>query len=169
MTDSSSFRIDGPDTLRSGLILLILGLGITGYGAYDYVQQSDAMWSAVEVDATITEVDLVTESSVSGQSGGKSSYEPRVKFTYEYQDTTYTGTNVFPADITPEYDQRSNAESVIDEYDEGESVTAYVDSTDPDHAFLKNKTSNTPLILAGTGAVASLFGAVSSLKKYQNN
>jgi hypothetical protein len=68
-----------------------------------------------------------------------------------------------------EYDQRSNAESVIEEYEDGKTVTAYVDSTGPDHAFLKNKTSNTPLILAGIGAVASLLGAVSSLKKYQNN
>ncbi|QGX93899.1 DUF3592 domain-containing protein [Haloplanus rallus] len=168
MTESSSFSIDGPDTLRGALILFIVGLGITGYGAYDYVQQSDAMRNAAEVDATITEVDVVTESSVGGAAGGEISYEPRVEFRYKYQGTTYTGTNVFPADINPEYD-KSNAEAVIDEYEEGESVTAYVDSTDPDHAFLKNKTSNQPLIAAGIGAMISVLGAVSALKKYRTN
>jgi hypothetical protein len=169
MTGSSGFSIDGPDTLRGALILLIVGLGITGYGAYDYVQQSDATRNAVEVDATITEVDVVTESSVGGAAGGELSYEPRVEFTYKYQGTTHTGTNVFPADIAPEYDQRSNAESVIDEYEEGESVTAYVDSTDPDHAFLKNRPSNQPLIAAGIGAMISVLGAVSILKQYRTS
>jgi hypothetical protein len=88
---------------------------------------------------------------------------------YEYRGTTYTGTNVFPADIAPEYDKRSNAESVVDEYDEGKSVTAYVDSTDPSHAFLKHRRSDEPLIAAGLGAVISLLGAVFTLRNYFEN
>ncbi|MBB6645994.1 DUF3592 domain-containing protein [Halobellus ruber] len=168
MTDSSDLDIDGPDTLRGAMILLVLGLGVTGYGAYDYVQQSDAIRNAVEVDGTITEVGVDTQSSVSGQSGGDVRYEPRVKFTYEHQGTTYTGTHVYPADISPEYDQRSKAESVVAEYEEGASVTIYVDSTDPSHAFLENKTSNQPLMIAGIGAIVSVFGAASTLKKYRN-
>jgi hypothetical protein len=169
MTDSSDFGIDGPDTLRSDLVLLLLGLGITGYGAYDYVQQSDAIRNAVEVDATMTEVDVVTESHLGGQSGRGVHYEPRVEFTCEYQGTTYTGTNVYPADIGPEYDQRSNAESVVGEYQEGTSVTAYVDATDPSHAFLRNKTSNEPLIAAGISVVISLLGSASTVKKHRSH
>jgi hypothetical protein len=169
MSDSAGFNIDGPDTLRGALILLVLGLAVTGYGAYDYVQQSDTLQNAAEVDATVTEVGVVTQSSVGGQSGGKVHYEPRVEFMYEYRGTTYTGTNVFPADIAPEYDKRSNAESVVDEYEEGKSVTAYVDSTDPSHAFLKHRRSDEPLIAAGLGAVISLLGAVFTLRNYFEN
>jgi hypothetical protein len=168
MTESSSISIDGPETLRGALILLILGVGVTGYGAYDYVQQSDAIRNAVETDATLTEVDVVAQGSVGGASGGDVDYEPDVTFTYEYQGQTYTETNVFPADIAPEYDTESKAESVIREYEEGSPVTAYVDATDPSHAFLKNRTSNQPLIAAGIGIVLSLLGAVSSVKKCQN-
>ncbi|MFC6875449.1 DUF3592 domain-containing protein [Halobellus marinus] len=166
MADDSGISIDGPDTLRGALLLLVLGLGVTGYGAYDYVQQSDAIRSAVEVDATITDVGVETTSAPAGNAQVK--YEPRVEFTYEYQGESYTGTNVFPATIAPEYEQRSNAESVIDEYEDGMTVTAYVDPADPNDAFLQNKTSNTPLLAAGIGAVISLLGAVSALEKYRN-
>jgi hypothetical protein len=167
MADSSGVSISGPETLRGAMILLVLGLGLTGYGAYDYVQQSDAIRSADEVDATITDLEIETESARAGNA--RVNYEPRVEFTYEYQGESYTGTNVFPATIAPEYEQRSNAESVIDEYEEGMTVTAYVDPADPNDAFLKNKTSNTPLLAAGIGAVISLLAAASAVKKYRNN
>lgn len=167
MTDDSGVSINGPDTLRGAMLLLVLGLGVTGYGAYDYVQQSDAIRNAVEVDTTITDVGVETTSARSGNAQVK--YEPHVEFTYEYQGESYTGTNVFPATIAPEYEQRSNAESVIDEYEEGMTVTAYVDPTNPDGAFLKNKTSNTPLLAAGIGAVISLLAAASALEKYRNS
>lgn len=158
MTDGSSLSIDGPDTLGSAMLLLVLGLGLTGYGTYDYVQQSDALRNAAEVEATITETDVVTQGSVSGQTGGEVHYEPRIAFTYEYQGESYTGTNVFPAHIAPEYNQRSKAESVISEYETGTTVTACVDPNDPGDAFLKNTPSDTPLIAAGIGATISLFG-----------
>lgn len=168
MTDESGFSIDGPDTMRGAMLLLLAGLALTGYGAYDYVQQSDAIRDAVEVDATITEADVVTRSSVSGQAGGKVHYEPDVEFAYQYQDTTYTGTHVYPADIAPEYGSRSKAEALVDEYENGTSVTAYVDPADPEHAFLKNRTSNEPLLFAGVGAVISLLGGASTAKKYRS-
>lgn len=169
MTDGFSLSIDGPDTLSSAILLLLLGLGLTGYGAYDYVQQSDTIRNAVEVEATITETDVVTEGSVSGQTGGKVQYEPRVEFTYEYQGVSYTGTNIFPTHIAPEYDQRSKAESVISEYETGTTVTAYVDPNDPSDAFLKNKTSDTSLVAAGIGGVISLLGGASVWKKHRTN
>jgi hypothetical protein len=168
MTDSSGLSVDGPDTLRGAVLLLLVGLAITGYGAYDYVQQTEAIRNSVEVDATITEVGVETQSSVGGQSGGKVHYEPDVEFTYEYRGETYTGTHVFPADIAPEYDTQSKAESVVDEYEEGTTATAYVDSADQSHAFLKNRASNEPLLAAGIGGVLSLLGAASTVQKYRS-
>jgi hypothetical protein len=148
------------------MVLLVLGLGLTGYGAYDYAQQSGALRNAVEVNATITDVGIETEGASTKDAGVN--YEPRVEFTYEYRGNAYTGTNVFPATIAPEYDQRSRAESVVDGYEAGATATAYVDPDDPDDAFLKHKTSTTPLIAAGIGAVISLLGAASALQKYRN-
>jgi hypothetical protein len=41
-------------------LLLVVGLAATGFGAYDYVQQSEAVESATE----ITETDVETDSRV---------------------------------------------------------------------------------------------------------
>jgi hypothetical protein len=38
------------------LITLILGIGIAGYGSYDYVQQSNAVDDAVAVETTVVDI-----------------------------------------------------------------------------------------------------------------
>ena len=164
MADDSSFSINGPSTLRGAVILLIVGLLATGFGAYDYVQQSDAVANSVEVDAEITEIGV--ESVSSGSSSG-ASYKPTVQFTYEFEGTSYTGTNVFPAEISSNYDTESAARAVLEDYEAGDTVTAYVVSNDPSKAFLKNKTSNTPLLFVGIGLLFVLLGGASSVKHYQ--
>ena len=52
MSDTG-ISVDGPKTLKGALALLLIGLAVTGYGAYDYTQQSDAVADAVEVGAAI--------------------------------------------------------------------------------------------------------------------
>jgi len=86
--------ISGPSTVRGAVLMLVIGLAATGYGAYDYTQQSNAVEDAVEVDATITDLDI--ESTSSAGSSTDVSYRPTVRFTYEYEGTAYASTNVFP-------------------------------------------------------------------------
>lgn len=134
MSDESGFSIDGPNTFRGAVLLLVVGLAASGYGAYDYLQQSDAVENSVEVDAEITEVGV---ESVSSSSSGGADFTPTVQFAYEYQATSYTSTNVFPAEITRNYDTEDAARSVLDDYETGETATAYVAPDDPGNAFLK--------------------------------
>jgi len=129
--------ISGPSTVRGAVLMLVIGLAATGYGAYDYTQQSNAVEDAVEVDATITDLDI---ESTSAGSSTDVSYRPTVRFTYEYEGTAYASTNVFPSTISTNYDTESTARSVVEEYAVDESATAYVDPSDPD-AFLKHRTS----------------------------
>jgi hypothetical protein len=161
MSDSG-LSIDGPKTLKGAVLLLVVGLAMTGYGAYDYTQQSDAVDGAVAVDATITELDV--ESTSRGSSPG-TDYRPTVRFTYEYEGTEYASTNIFPSAITPNYDTESAAREVVAGYAVGESVTAYVDPADPDGAFLKAQTSNAPLFAAMLGLFLALGGVVSAVKR----
>ncbi|WP_318568669.1 DUF3592 domain-containing protein [Salinigranum marinum] len=165
MADDTGISINGPETLRGAVVLLVIGLGVTGYGVFDYVQQSDAVRESVEVDATITEVGVETESSPSSGTGVE--YEPRVEFAYEYRGDSHTGTDLFPAEIAPRYDTRSAAESAVRAYEEGTTVTAYVDPDDPDDAFLRHETSNAPLLAVGIGAVFALLGGLSTAKRYR--
>lgn len=164
MADDSGLTVDGPDTLAGAVAFLLVGLAITGYGVYDYTQQSDVLDDAVEVEATVTEVGVESQSS-SSTSGVD--YEPRVRFTYEYEGTTYEGTRLFPATTAPEYETESAARDAVSEYAENQTVTAYVVPDDPDGAFLRAQRSNAPLTLAGIGGVISLLGGAVTVKRYR--
>ncbi|WP_277552254.1 DUF3592 domain-containing protein [Halobaculum limi] len=155
-------QIDGPDSLRGALLFLVVGVAVAGYGVVDYTGQSDAVADAVEVDATVTAVG-VEEASTPGE--GTVDYTPRVRFEYDFRGTAYTGTRLYPATIAPEYDTRSAAEDAISDIDEGDTVTAFVDPSDPDGAFLRRDTSNAPLLAVAIGGVLALFGGYTTTKR----
>ena len=153
--------IGGPKTRRGAVLMLLIGLAVTGYGAYDYTQQSDAVADAVEVDAAVTDVGV--ESTSTGSSPG-TDYRPTVRFTYEYEGTEYASTNIFPSAITSNYDTESAAREVVAEYAVGESTTAYVDPADPDGGFLRTETSNAPLVAVGVGLLFAFVGGRSAIR-----
>jgi hypothetical protein len=153
--------IGGPKTRRGAVLMLLIGLAVTGYGAYDYTQQSDAVADAVEVDAAVTDVGV--ESTSTGSSPG-TDYRPTVRFTYEYEGTEYASTNVFPSSITSNYDTESAAREIVAEYAVGESTTAYVDPADPDGGFLRTETSNAPLVAVGVGLLFAFVGGRSAIR-----
>jgi len=163
VSDESGFSIDGPNTFRGAVLLLIVGLAASGYGAYDYVQQSDAVSDSVEIDAEIT--DIGVESVSSGSSPGVE-FKPTVRFAYEYQGTSHTSTNVFPAAITKNYDTEAKARSVLEGYETGATATAYVAPDEPGSAFLKNQTSNSPLLFVGIGLAIAVVGGFSAVNRY---
>jgi len=156
--------IDGPKTLRGAVIVLVIGVAVAGYGAYDYTQQSSAVDDAVAVDATITDLD-VESTSTGGEAGVD--YRPAVRFTYEYEGTEYASTNVFPSAITSNYDTESAAREVVEGYAVDESATAYVDPSDPDGGFLKAQTSNAPVVAAVFGSFFVLVGGASAVKQFR--
>lgn len=162
MADDWSLSVDTPDSLRRALLLLVVGLAATSFGAYDYIQQSDAVDDAVEVDAEVVAVGV--DAAAGGSSAG-TDYRPTAEFTYEYDGETYTSTSVFPSATSPNYDTESAAREVLAGYDAGDTVTAYVDPADPDGAFLLDRTSNAPLLFAGIGAAFVAVGGVSTLRR----
>jgi hypothetical protein len=141
------------------MIMFIIGVCVTGFGIYDYTQQSDAIADAVEVDATVTETGV--EPVRSSAAGGN--YKPTVEFTYRYQGESYTGSNVFPSAVTKNYDTQSAAETAIQDYEVGSTTTAYLDPETPDDAFLRDAKSNSPLVFAGVGGLFILVGGRSIL------
>ena len=160
VSDESGLSINGPESLRGALLMLLVGLALVGYGGYDYVQQSEAVENSVEVTATVESVGVETVSARRGVD-----HEPTVRFGYEYEGATYESTSVFPASISPSYDTESAARSVVSEYEEGETTTAYVAPDRPGEAFLKNRTTNTPLLAAGFGLLFALGGGWFTLKR----
>lgn len=162
MADDSGLSVSGPDSVGGALLYIIIGVAVLSYGGYDYVQQTEAVRDSVEVDATITELSIETDSGTSSSPGRN--YEPIVAFDYTYNGTEYTGTKIYPAEIEQNYDTRSEARSVIEPYEQGTQTTAYVSPDEPGDAFLKNKTSTAPLIALVLGGVFTLFAAVSAVR-----
>lgn len=155
--DGFSIRVGGRevDPVRGGLLALVLGLAVAGYGGYDYQQQRQALADAVEVEATVVETGV---EATSGSSNPGASYRPAVTFDYRYGGQNYTSHSVFPSSTTPNYDTRSAAAAVLDGYEAGETATAYVDPDDPGSAFLVHRESSGPLLAVGIGGVVALLG-----------
>lgn len=134
-------------------VILLIGIAMMGYGGHDYLQQSEAMQKAVETEATIT--NLGTE-EVHIRRGIV--YEPTATFEYRHQDESFNSSNVFPAGSTSDYNSRSKAESVLEDYQVGETATAYVVPSSPSEAFLKDTQSSVPFESVGLGVLIALVG-----------
>lgn len=163
MSDDSGVSINGPDSLKGALLYILIGIVILSYGGYDYVQQTETVRESVEVDATITELDIEADSGTSSNPGAN--YDPVVEFEYIYQGDEYVGTKIYPANIEQNYETQSGAESAIEEYEEGSQTTAYVSPNQPEDAFLKNQTSDAPIIAIVLGGLFTLFAIFSAVKK----
>lgn len=136
---------------RATVVLLLIGSALVGYGGYDYAQQSAAVDDAVAVEATVIETDIE-------RTGGRgASYDARVEYTYRYDGTEYASDELFPGSISPTYDSRADAESVIDPYEVNETVTAYVDPASPGEAFLERQTTTGPFLFVGLGCLVVLL------------
>lgn len=162
MTDDSSVKINGPNSFKGALLYILIGIAIVSYGGFDYAQQTEAVRESVAVEATITELSVETNGGTSSNQGVD--YSPTVAFEYTYNGTTYTGTKIYPADIQENYETRSSAELVIEEYERGTQTTAYVVPDQPRDAFLKNQTSNAPIIAVVLGGLFTLFATFSAVR-----
>jgi len=150
----------GGESSRGILVFLLLSVAGAGYGGYDYLQQSEAVRNAVEVDATITEMGVESDPG----RRGSVDYRPTVSFDYSYEGEAYTGSSVFPGSVAPDHDTESAAREVVAEYEAGETVTAYVDPADPGNAFLKNQKTDTPVKLVAIGLVGVIITAVKHVR-----
>jgi hypothetical protein len=143
---------------KGTVILTLVCLAVITYGGYDYVQQSEAVDDAVTVEATIE------EASVSqSESRGSSDYYVQIEFTYPFRGTQYTGDQLFPGSISQSYDTRSEAQSAIGPYDEGETVTAYVDPANPSEGFLERQTITSPFEFIAIGGLVLLITALNAV------
>jgi len=78
-------------------------------------------------------MDAVVERSYVAAGGGQDGPDPVVRYRYTVDGTEYTNSQLCPvAGATCTGD----AEEVVEKYGEGETVTAYVDRTNPEDSYL---------------------------------
>lgn len=154
-----NMEINGPSGPFGIAIAILVGLGTMGYGAYDYTQQTSALETATTVNATIVFTGVETNSQRRG-----TSYSPQATFNYSYEGTNYTASNVYPGEIPQTFDREEAARAQLEGYDQGTTVTAYVPRDNPNDAFLRRESSNTPFFVIGFGALFVLGTVYSALR-----
>jgi Tfp pilus assembly protein PilV len=131
---------------KLSLISIILGvvlLGVAGYMAYS---QQQSLSSGVQVEATVESKEVTMASSKRGDR-----YTPHVTYSYTYNGTQYTSDNIRPGIGTKASDTRAAAEDRIDQYNVGETTTAYVVQGSPSKSYLERESSPLPLIFGILG------------------
>ena len=98
-------------------------------------------------------------------------YYPRVEYEYAVDGTTYDDERVFHASQVSndpgelrgkEFDERSDAQAVLDRYRPGTAVTVYYDPTDPATSYLENPSTDL-LISAGMMGAFGLLAALAGV------
>ncbi|MBB6647161.1 DUF3592 domain-containing protein [Halobellus sp. MBLA0160] len=150
--------------------LLWTGLGavIAWNGWQSHTDEQERVGDAVEVQAEITDLGVTetqqaTDENEAGPRTTRTEYAPRVTFEYAFEGDEYTSDNVEPpsagADTTVRYPDESGARSHLEEYDEGQTVTAYVDPDAPGEGFLERETNTVRnLAIVGVGGLMMVVG-----------
>jgi hypothetical protein len=145
------------------VVILLVGLGFVGYGAYTYTSQSAALDSTETVNATVSSTSI--EESPGGRRGG-TDYRPQVSFNYTYEGESYSSSNLYPSGVTQSSGTKDGAESTLEGYEPGANVTAYVPTDSPGSAFLKNQRSTRPLFMMGVGGLVAVLALVSIVRNH---
>jgi hypothetical protein len=150
------------------VIGFLVGLAFTGAGGFIIFNHYQATMHSTPVDG------VVVESSVADLEGNPSAGDPGgsrpyIEYRYTYKGTTYTSSKLCPGEgnlgcYGPNTEKE--AQSVVDRYPEGSSVTVHVDPDDPSNVYLIEE--GLPLVYlvpVGMGLLAIVGTAVRFVKQ----
>jgi len=153
----------GRDTL-GGVVLVLIGIGIlTGVYLFPFSTYQEIR-SHQQTDAEILSTDIEQAEEVE-EGETEIEYYPRVEYRYTVDGETYTDTRIFHETQVgneegelrgKEYDERSDAEDIVQKYQEGSTGRVYYDPSDPSTSYLKDASGN---LLLTTG-IGGLFGVL---------
>lgn len=143
-------------------LLLVLGIGIAGYGATKYQEQEEMATTYEETEALILSSKVARQSGA-GQEGP--SFYPDIVFEYRVDGEKYRSSRVFLAGGTG---SKFEFEDVVDQYEPGTRTTAYYDPDDPSKAYLVEQRTNGPLMVSGFGLLFALTGVLGVIGLFQD-
>lgn len=140
------------DMSKLSLISITLGVMLLGAAGYMAYSQQQSLSSGVQIEATVESTDI----TYSSDNGGR--YTPHVTYSYTYNGTQYTSENIRPGAGTKTSNTRTAAEDRIDQYNIGETTTAYVVRGSPSKSYLKKKSNPLPVMTNPLPAIISVLG-----------
>jgi hypothetical protein len=142
-------------------LALVIGVACIAGGVYLTSDAYAATLSAEEVDA------VVLESSVGAVSGDDREFRVHVTYEYTYDGETHTSDNIYAgAGDNDRFSVRGNAESFLEDYQEGDTVTANVNPDDPSQAHLESGIRVTSLVGYAVLVLVGLVAVAGGLKQW---
>ena len=135
------------------MVFVAAGLLFAGVGTGTAIRQARALAHSHPVSATVVGLDIETHTT-NGRGG--TTYRPVVRFQYQVDGTTRMGDRVGPLG---ESHGGHWAWRVLDRYEVGQRVTAWVRDDLPDSAYLEHVSSFTPYYMLSFGVVFAGFSA----------
>ena len=149
------------------ILLVVAGLIASAFTIHTVIDQDHALRTFQPQPATITSSEIQIAHSYRSTTW----YTPAITYTYPIAQATLTSSQLFPVDTSGNY---AWAKSVAKQFPPGAHVTAYVDPTNPDHAFLLHNYLFAPYLYAVASLLAVstgilLLSSAATLWRAQNN
>jgi|APHM01.1.fsa_nt_gi Protein of unknown function (DUF3592). len=153
----------GKGATISNIVIVLVGFGLIFLGYNTYTSQNQALENPVNVSATVTNTAIQEDNS---RRGGID-YQPVIEYEYSFEGQEYTSDNMYPGGQSPkDYNLQSNAEEMLDDYEEGTEINVSVPPGSPGEAFIKAKETNSPLFFIGIGVLFVIMGSYKILQRY---
>lgn len=141
--------------MSGSAMAVAIGLLFAGIGGYLYMDQQAAIENSERIEATVVNSHVQVDEGTGTEAD---SYYPVVEYEYTYDGQTYTSDNVFPG-VGSSSTSLSRAREIVDDYQQGDQVTAYVNPDDPQEAYLIEETDSLfHFAFIGAGGLAVLLG-----------
>lgn len=145
------------------LVMVVAGLVCAGFGGWLLHDQTQQLETFEPVDAELrtAEVDHWEE-----YNDGRyiDTYAPEVSYSYVVDGQRYTSENFRPGTGRETFRDRAEAAALLDGYEAGQQVTAYVDPQNPEQAFLSTETGDAPYYFIGFGGLFAFAAGVGLLR-----
>lgn len=144
-----NFRI-GPDISLDSrvfyLLSILVGVALVIYGGMQYLEAGERIDDPAVVNATVEDTSI-EEDRNSRRRGVDIEYDVNLEFSYSYDGVEYESERFYPTGAEVSRQTREGAEEVLENYEEGEKVKAYLDPDSPGEAFLRKNRSRRPIVL----------------------
>lgn len=142
-------------------IFIVVGLILVGFGVYNiYQANASEKWPTTTGEIVSSDVKRhAGEASKPNRRGGQSTtYSPDILFEYDIEGETYTSSKVAFGGVS--FNDRADAQRIVDNYPVGKQVTVYYNPKAPDIAVLEVGMSDTIWLLPIFGSIFAGIGLV---------
>jgi hypothetical protein len=145
-----------------GVALVLFGIGLVAFGVIGPFATYQEVQTHETTEATIVSTGIESATEID-EGETEVEFYPRIEYDYTVSGSSYTDNQVYhPSQVEneagelrgKEFDQRGQAEDVVNRFSEGKTVTAYYDPDDPTVSYLVDPSTD---LLIATGFMG-LFG-----------